>query len=191
MRSRLTYAQAYRLWERLRARAFTMLLRRSLRTCAAGARIQPPLRLHGERRIAIGERVFVASHCWLATYVHDGRAGELEIGEGTSIAGHCVLAAASRVTVGRSVLFARNVYVADHRHAYEDTTRPVLAQGFAGVAPIEIGDGAWLGQNVVVCPGVRIGRGAVIGANSVVKTDVGDHCVAVGAPARVVRRFGD
>jgi acetyltransferase-like isoleucine patch superfamily enzyme len=187
----MTFAEAHRAWERLHTRAFTTLLRGSFDSCAASARIQRPLRLNGERRIAIGERVFIASHSWLATYESGPGAGRLEIGDGTSIAGHCVLAAAERVTVGRSVLFARNVYVADHQHAYRDTTRPVLAQGFTGIAPIEIGDGAWLGQNVVVCPGVTIGRGAVIGANSVVKEDVEDYCVAVGAPARVVRRFAD
>jgi acetyltransferase-like isoleucine patch superfamily enzyme len=82
---------------------------------------------------------------------------------------------------------ARNVYIADHRHAFEDEGRAVLDQGIEQVAPVEIGEGAWLGQNVVVGPGVRIGRGAVVGANSVVLGDVPDHAVAVGAPARVVR----
>jgi acetyltransferase-like isoleucine patch superfamily enzyme len=189
-RWRPSFADAYRDWQRLRTRAFSALLRGSFGSFAASARIQYPLRLDGERRIGIGENVFIASHCWLATYEADGRAGELEIGDGTRISGYCVLAAAARVTLGRSVLLARNVYIADHRHAYADTAHPVLAQGFAGVAPVEICDGAWLGQNVVVGPGVRIGRGAVIGANSFVREDVEDHCVAVGSPARIVRRFG-
>ena len=65
----------------------------------------------------------------------------------------------------------------------------MLAQGVTRVAPVEIGDGAWLGENVVIGPGVRIGRGAVVGANAVVLQSVPDHAVAVGAPARVVRRF--
>jgi acetyltransferase-like isoleucine patch superfamily enzyme len=82
---------------------------------------------------------------------------------------------------------ARNVYIADHRHAFDDPGRAILDQGIEQLEPIEIGDGAWLGQNVVVGPGVRIGRGAVIGANSVVLADVPDRTVAVGAPARVVR----
>jgi lipopolysaccharide O-acetyltransferase len=187
---RVSFASAYRDWQRLRTRAFSTLLRGSFGSFAPSARVQHPLRLDGERRIMVGPDVFIASHCWLATYEVDGRAGELEIGAGTRITGYCVLAAAARVTLGRSVLLARNVYIADHRHAYADTMLPVLDQGFAGIAPVEIGDGAWLGQNVVVAPGVRIGRGAVIGANSFVRDDVGDHCVAVGAPARVVRRFG-
>ena len=81
------------------------------------------------------------------------------------------------------------MYIADHTHAYEDAGVPVLAQGITGIAPVEIGDGAWLGQNVVITPGVRVGRGAVVGANSVVRDDVPDFAVAVGAPARVVRRL--
>ena len=86
---------------------------------------------------------------------------------------------------------ARNAYIADHQHAFTDTTRAVLDQGIEKTAPVEIGDGAWLGENVVVGPGVRIGRGAVIGANAVVLADVPDHSVAVGAPARVVRTVGE
>jgi acetyltransferase-like isoleucine patch superfamily enzyme len=73
-------------------------------------------------------------------------------------------------------------------HAFDDSARAVLEQGVTRVGPVEIGDGAWLGQNVVVGPGVRIGRSAVIGANSVVLDDVPDHAVAVGAPARVLDR---
>jgi acetyltransferase-like isoleucine patch superfamily enzyme len=88
------------------------------------------------------------------------------------------------------VLLARNVYVSDHSHAYADVTRPVRSQGLAEVRPVSIGDGAWLGQGVVVCPGVSIGRGSVIGAGSVVLEDIPDHSVAVGTPARVVRSFG-
>ena len=64
-----------------------------------------------------------------------------------------------------------------------------MDQGVDKIAPIVIGDGAWLGENVVVCPGVHIGRGAVVGANSVVVRDVPARAVAVGAPAVVVRQL--
>ena len=100
-----------------------------------------------------------------------------------------MLSAASPIRLGRKVLLARNVYISDHIHAYEDATTAVLDQGVTRVEPVEIEDGAWLGQNVVVCPGVRIGRGAVVGANSVVLDDVPAFSLAVGTPARVVREF--
>ena len=88
------------------------------------------------------------------------------------------------------MLLARGVYISDHSHRYDDTSRPILEQGIERIEPVEIGDGAWLGENVVICPGVRVGRGAVVGANAVVTEDVPDFSLAVGAPARVVRRFG-
>jgi lipopolysaccharide O-acetyltransferase len=138
----------------------------------------------------VGSDVFVGAGSWLQVLEGPGDEPALAIGDGTSVAGGCVLSAAWSVRLGQKVLLARNVYVSDHVHAFRDLERAVLEQGVDRVEPVEIGDGAWLGQNVVVCPGVSIGRGAVIGANSVVREDVPDYAVAVGAPARVVRYFG-
>jgi acetyltransferase-like isoleucine patch superfamily enzyme len=64
-----------------------------------------------------------------------------------------------------------------------------MHQGINGVAPVTIGRGTWLGQNVVVLPGVTIGQHCVVGANSVVNSSIPDYSVAVGAPARVVRQY--
>ncbi len=180
----------YRAGVRARAKAFSLLAGRAFASFGSRSVIQPPLRLDGEHRISIGDGVFIGPGCWLHVE-GDGGGDELAIvvGDGTSIVGDCVLSAARSVRVGRRVLFARNVYVSDHMHAFDDTDVAVLEQGVTRVAPVSIGDGAWLGQNVVVGPGVSIGRGAVVGANSVVLDDVPELSVAVGAPARVVRRL--
>ncbi len=170
-------------------RSFSLLAAGGFAEFGKGSVLEPPIRLENQGRIAIGRDVFVGPGSCLQTLDPRGEVA-LEIGDGTNIAGTCVISAALHVRLGRSVLLARNVYIADHAHAFEDLSRPVLDQGVNDIRPIEIGDGAWLGQNVVVCPGVRIGRGAVIGANAVVRDDVPDHAVAVGVPARVVREFG-
>ena len=128
---------------------------------------------------------------WLTVALGDGDGPALVIGDGTKIVGGSVFSAASSIRIGSKVLMARNAYIADHQHAFSDTSRAVLDQGIERVAPVEIGDGAWLGENVVVGPGVTIGRGSVIGANSVVLRDVPEYSVAVGTPARVVRRLVD
>ena len=57
------------------------------------------------------------------------------------------------------------------------------------IAPVAIGDGAWLGQNAVVLSGVTVGRGAVVAANAVVLDDVPPRSVAAGVPARIVREL--
>ena len=182
---------AYRAASRIRDKLFSLVVRGSFGHFGRRSVIQLPVRLSGEARISVGDDVFVGAGSWLQVLADSSRAERgiaIEIGSGTSIAGSCVLSAASRIRLGRSVLLARNVYIADHMHEYDDIGVPVLDQGITRVAPVEIGDGAWLGQNVVIAPGVRVGRGAVVGANSVVRDDVPDFSVAVGAPARVVRR---
>ena len=185
------YLGVYRLAARARGKTFSLLARGAFASFGARTVIQPPVRLSGERRIAVGSDVFVGAGSWLQ--VLGDAAGDiaLTIGDGTSIAGNCVLSAASSIRLGSKVLVARGVYVSDHIHAYEDPSRAVLEQGIDRVAPVEICDSAWLGENVVVGPGVRIGRGAVIGGNAVVLDDVPDHALAVGVPARVVRRFAE
>lgn len=179
----------YRGLERVRGKAFAVCCGGAFAEFGKRSVVQPPVRLSGEGRIAIGSGVFVGAGSWLQVLGNAQASVAIRVGDGTSIAGMCVLSAAESVQLGRAVLLARNVYIADHMHAFDDIDLPVLAQGVTRVAPIAIGDGAWLGQNVVVGPGVTIGRGAVIGANSVVLDDVPDYSVAVGAPARVVRSF--
>ena len=179
----------YRFWVRARDKAFSGLAGGAFAAFGGRSVIQLPVRLGGEERIAIGSDVFVGSGSWLQALDGHGDDVALEIGDGTSIVGGCVLSAAVSVRLGRKVLIARNGYISDHVHRYDDTSRAVLDQGIRGIEPVEICDGAWLGENVVVCPGVRIGRGAVVGANAVVLQDVPDFCVAVGSPARIVRSF--
>jgi lipopolysaccharide O-acetyltransferase len=177
----------YRGFARARSKAFSVTSSGAFASFGRRTVLELPIRLTGEDRMSIGSDVYVGAGSWLQVLDGPNDHVALEIGDGTSIAGACVLSAAHSVRLGQKVLVARNVYIADHGHAYADTARAVLDQGITRVEPVEIGDGAWLGQNVVVCPGVRIGRGAVVGANSVVLDDVPDYAVAVGAPARVVK----
>jgi acetyltransferase-like isoleucine patch superfamily enzyme len=181
-------AEIHSLYRRVRDRAFTLGVRSSFASLGPHTRLSLPVQLEGTRRIAVGRHVYLGPGCWLLTH---GPAGHLAIGDGTSIAGYCVLSAAADVRIGRKVLLARNVYIADHRHGFERVDLPVLDQEIADVRPILVEDGAWLGQNVVVLPGVTIGRGAVVGAGSVVREDIPPRCIAVGAPARVVRELDD
>jgi acetyltransferase-like isoleucine patch superfamily enzyme len=183
--------QAYRLAVRARAKGFSLACAGAFASFGPKSVLQPPIRLSGEHRIAVGASVFVGANSWLQVLDGPGGEGRIELEDDVSLAGACVLSAAAEIRLARGVLFARNVYVADHRHAFDDATVAVQDQGMQGVAPVRIGEGAWLGQNVFVGPGVTIGEGAVIGANSVVLADVPARAVAVGAPARVVRHLDD
>lgn len=111
---------------------------------------------------------------------------EIRIGEGTGIAGSCITAHQS-VTIGRRCLIAANCQIMDSNA--HDLSFPNVENRFHSVGatlPVTIEDDVWLGINTVVLPGARIGRGSVIGANSVVSSNIPPMVVARGNPAEVV-----
>jgi acetyltransferase-like isoleucine patch superfamily enzyme len=179
---------AYRGWTRVSGKVFSVLVSGGFARFGRKTTLRLPLRLDGEERIAVGEHVFIGPNSWLQTLA-DGQNHSIAIyiGSGTSAVGSCTISAVRNVILEENVLLAANVYISDHIHKYSDTELPVMHQGVDKIQPVLIKRGAWLGQNVVVCPGVTIGRGSVIGANSVVVKDIPDFSVAVGAPARVVK----
>jgi acetyltransferase-like isoleucine patch superfamily enzyme len=80
------------------------------------------------------------------------------------------------------------VYITDQNHDYRDVDTPISRQSMPE-KPVRIGSGSWIGFGSVILPGADIGEHVVIGANSVVSGPIPSFSVAVGAPARVVRRF--
>jgi lipopolysaccharide O-acetyltransferase len=176
---------------RIRTRLFTLLLSSQFKEAGSGSRVSPPFRFHGLNEIVLGQGAQIERDCWIQTVPDDGQHNEakLVIGPYAGIGMGASISAARKVVIGEHVLLARNVYISDHNHAFEDIGVPIMHQGMNGVAPVSIGRNTWLGQNVVVLPGATIGEHCVIGANSVVNSSIPDFSVAVGAPARVVKRY--
>jgi acetyltransferase-like isoleucine patch superfamily enzyme len=106
------------------------------------------------------------------------------IGRGSGIVGHLA------IDIGDDVWTGHYVYITDQNHGYDDLDLPISRQS-QPERPVTIGDGSWIGHGTVVLPGARIGRHVVIGANSVVTGEIPDHSIAVGAPARVIKRLRD
>ena len=90
----------------------------------------------------------------------------------------------AQVTIGDDVQIATNVQLLAATHPLDPELR---ATGIEQARPVTIGDGAWLGAGVIVCPGVTVGAGTVVGAGAVVAKDLPPRVLAVGNPARVVR----
>ena len=114
---------------------------------------------------------------------------ELRIGDRVTATGALQVIAYERIVIEDDVMFATNVFVCDGLHSTERGDVPYKYQGLHRIAPIHIGRGAWLGQNVVVMPGVTIGELAVVGSNSVVTQDIPAQSIAVGSPARIIREW--
>jgi maltose O-acetyltransferase len=92
------------------------------------------------------------------------------------------------ITIGDDVLMGPNVQLLTPTHPLDPDTR---RDKWEAALPITIGDNAWIGGMVVICPGVTIGQDAVIGAGAVVTKDVPPGSIAVGNPARVIRSVYD
>lgn len=152
----------------------------------------PPTTIYNERYIWIGRGTRVGPQCTLSVGMAVGQVPVTDpvirigdrclIGRGSGIVGHL------EIVIGDDVFFGHHVYVTDQNHGYEDLSLPIGLQTMPE-RPVHIGAGSWVGHGAVILPGARIGRHCVIGAGSVVRGEIPDFSVAVGNPARVVRRF--
>ena len=104
------------------------------------------------------------------------------IGRGSHIIAHHSL------VIGDDVFTGPYVYITDQNHSYTDLDTPVGRQWPANAA-VSIGAGSWLGAGAIILPGAQVGANVVVGAGSVVRGQVPDHCVIAGVPARIVREY--
>jgi maltose O-acetyltransferase len=110
----------------------------------------------------------------------------LELGDQTVVGHYANIRPGRLIRIGNNVTIAQFVSIIGDNHRFDDPGLPVLAQG---VIPedVVIEDNAWIGAQVVILPGVRVGRGAVVGAGSIVTKDVAPGAVVAGNPARLLR----
>jgi acetyltransferase-like isoleucine patch superfamily enzyme len=167
---------------------FFLLNKHSFKKLELKALIDNPRRIDGAEYISIHKSVRIKQHCWLTAMKIDGVDPDLTFGEGCSIGDFNHIAAVRSVVFGKNVLTANGVYISDNLHCYEDINTPIMFQPIRFKSPVVIGEGSWIGENACII-GAKIGKNCVIGANSVVSRDIPDYSVAVGAPARVIRRL--
>lgn len=112
----------------------------------------------------------------------------IEFGEGCTVEQGLHLTCAHHVTIGRNTAVAAYVTISDIHHPYENVDIPIEQQDIE-VHEVMIGDDCKIYNGAVITPGVHIGKHVTIGANAVVTSDIPDYCVAVGAPARIIKRY--
>lgn len=155
------------------------------RGCKLGPRVK--LDTGGAGHIQIGDRAWIAADVEMQTET------AVVIGAGTTVQRRCTINGSTRL--GAGCILAPGVFVSSGTHPFRvvphlpirEQERQLLAQPKAATSadrPVWVQDDCWLGAHVVVCPGVTIGKGSVIGANSVVTRDVAPYSVVAGSPAR-------
>lgn len=156
-----------------------------LRSCTRVGRLtrvtgRPHVLNRGE--IVIGERVRIYSH-FARTVLAASDGGRLEIGDRTAINYGTDISATGLVQIGADCLIGTHCSIIDN-----DYHRPQQRAQRPDAQPVRIGNQVWLGNRVIVLPGVTIGDGAVVAAGSVVTGNIPPGAFAIGNPARVLRR---
>ncbi|MDR0866391.1 MAG: acyltransferase [Candidatus Symbiothrix sp.] len=124
-----------------------------------------------------------------AIKLDNSEAPVLTIGNHVSFNHNCQINCVNKIVIQDGVLLASNVFITDHFHGRmilsDLNIRPSLREIYSK-GPVIIEENVWIGQNVSVMPNVKIGRGSVIGANSVVTCDIPPYSVAGGTPAILI-----
>jgi acetyltransferase-like isoleucine patch superfamily enzyme len=136
-----------------------------------------------------GSQIVLGNHVSLGRYVgiDAGQGGTVQIGDHTLLNDHVLILGDGGIEIGANCLIAPYVTLVASNRDFSDPFLPINQQGITAKG-IVIEDDCWLGNRVSVNDGVTIGRGSVIGAGAVVTKDIPPYSVAVGVPAKVMKR---
>ncbi|WP_409415533.1 acetyltransferase [Flavobacterium sp. PS2] len=132
--------------------------------------------------------------CRLEAYPKD-KNKVLHIGKNVQMNDYVHITAMENVFIGDNVLMASKIYISDCSHGsysgdFNDCNpNSIPAERKLFSNPVFINDNVWLGEFVSVLPGVTIGKGTIVGANSVVSKSLPPYVIAVGSPARPIKRY--
>ncbi|RJP83254.1 MAG: acyltransferase [Desulfobacteraceae bacterium] len=168
--------------------------------------IELPRRIIQPERMFIGDNVSLGPGSFLIAATHypsktmqnfensipvQSFNAKISIGNRVTSTADLQIAAQSEIVIEDDVMFASNIHINDGVHGYETADVAYKYQKISKVAPITIKKGCWIGQNVMIMPGVTIGEFTIIGANSIVKESIPAKCIAAGNPAKVVKRWDE
>jgi lipopolysaccharide O-acetyltransferase len=156
--------------------------------------IRFPIELRGKKYIDFGSNLTTGVGCRLDAF-SETKEKTVRFGMNVQINDYVHICAMQQVSIGNNVLMASHIYISDNSHGSykgntEDTSpdiAPINRSYYK--SPVMIEDNVWIGEGVVVLPGVRIGKSAIIGANAVVTKNIPDYCIAIGNPAKIIKKY--
>jgi len=147
-----------------------------------------------ENNVKILRGVSVEGTVWLGnnTIIRDysilsGHNGSIKIGQDCAVNPFCVLYGHGGLIIGNNVRIAAQTLIIPANHIYTDAESPISQQGISAKG-VTIEDDVWIGAGVKILDGTKIGRGSVIGAGAVVRGEIPPYSVAVGVPAKIIKK---
>lgn len=182
----------------------TLLYPTLFNSCGARPAIGRSVVLRNPRCISLGNKVLIddfaaldvrgsGGSIQLSDHVSIGRYssivakhGQIELGEAVNVGSYCRIATQSKVQIGASTLIGAYSYIGSGNHQVGDGSKPLISREMEIKGGVVIEPHVWIGAGVTILDGVRIGQGAIIGAQSLVREDVAAGATVVGTPARVI-----
>jgi len=166
----------------LRRIYYLMLLKADIGNVDVSVQCDGRIHVEGTRNVTIKKRSRLGRNTELRTVEQ----GSIHLGEDTRINKGCTLVSYSSIFIDDYVIIGEYVSIRDADHGM-DPSQPMRYQNHT-CAPIHIGRDVWIGRGSCILPGVTIGEGCVIGANSVVNIDIPSYSIAAGVPAKVIKK---
>lgn len=181
---------------KIRRVAYTGYHSKAFRRFGHGSIIEPgQVAMRGEKYISIGDNCHIATGCQI--FATDSRGDEkytpeIVIGDNCNIGSGSHITSVNGIYLGCNVLTGKGILITDNAHGYTDTRvleiapilRPLVSKG-----TVRIEENVWIGDKASIMPGVTVGRGSIVAANSVVTKDVPPYCVVGGIPAKIIKQM--
>lgn len=168
----------------------SLFYRKRFRNMGKNSKIWYPNRAISKKNISIGNNTQILSESRIQCYCQE-RLPEprIEIGDNCYIGYYLSLLAGANIIIDDWVLMASNILITSETHGTDPESDIQYMDQPLKVAPVHIKSGTWIGEKVCIMPGVTIGKKCVIGAGSIVTKSIPDYCIAVGNPARVIKKY--
>lgn len=159
--------------------------------------IRSPYILRGKKYIDFGTQLTTGYWCRFEVFPQNNdKRIRLKFGNNVQLNDFVHISAIEGVEIGDNCLVASHVYISDNSHGVYSGDKNEHSSPFISpdcrqyiTAPVSIGKNCWIGEGVIVMPGVTIGEGCVIGAHSIVNKNIPAYSIAVGSPIRIVKKF--
>ncbi len=158
--------------------------------------IRFPFRVRGKQYIKIGKGFTTGFNCRIDALNINNLDEKylIEIGENVEINDEVHIGATEKIIIEDNVLIASKVYISDHNHGSykgdeQDSPMSIPKERKIYSSPIKIEKNVWIGELCCILQGVTIGEGSIIGAMSVVTKDIPPYTIAVGSPAKLIKRY--
>lgn len=182
-------------YHRVQMYLYTGMVHRRYRHFGKNSLVSPHTIYQGEAYISIGDDCTIGDYGFLSAWdYYEGQhlSPNLIIGNGCNIGARSHITCTNQVIIGDNLLTGPNVLITDNAHG--EAARELLdiapnKRLLYSKGPVVIEDNVWIGEKASVMPGVHIGKGAVIAANSVVTHDVPDYAVVAGMPAKIIKQL--